>query len=437
MPLYMYTAIDANGKEQKGKKDAATEEEVSNFLKNQGLFPTSIKLADKAAAKTAAAAAKAKTAAKNTPKDKKKSGGGGGININLNISLGPAVIKEKDLTVLTRQMAILLDAGLPLIRSLKTLARQATNPIVKKTLEETAVSVEGGSTFSEALAQHPKSFDKLYLNMIRAGEAAGKLELILNRLATFREKAAKIQGKVKSAMVYPSIIISIAVLITTGLMIFIVPKFKKTFTELLEGEPLPGLTQFVMGISEFMINNWIILVPGIIGVVVVFKVILKIPFLKFYIDWIKYNLPLVGPIVSKTAISKFSRTLGTLMGSGVPILSALNIVKETSGNEVVSQAISKVYEAVKEGEGMAGPLQATKIFPEMVISMIEVGEETGKLPEMLDKIADTFDEEVDNAVAALTSMIEPIMMVGLAVVIGGIVIALFMPMIKIIEKLGG
>ena len=436
MPLYMYTAIDANGKEQKGKKDAATEEEVSNFLKNQGLFPTSIKLADKAAAKTAAAAAKAKTAAKNTPKDKKKNGGGG-ININLNISLGPAVIKEKDLTVLTRQMAILLDAGLPLIRSLKTLARQATNPIVKKTLEETAVSVEGGATFSEALAQHPKSFDKLYLNMIRAGEAAGKLELILNRLATFREKAAKIQGKVKSAMVYPSIIISIAILITTGLMIFIVPKFKKTFTELLEGEPLPGLTQFVMGISEFMINNWIILVPGLIGVVVVFKLILKVPFLKFYIDWIKYNLPLVGPIVSKTAISKFSRTLGTLMGSGVPILSALNIVKETSGNEVVSQAISKVYEAVKEGEGMAGPLQATKIFPEMVISMIEVGEETGKLPEMLDKIADTFDEEVDNAVAALTSMIEPIMMVGLAVVIGGIVIALFMPMIKIIEKLGG
>ena len=436
MPLYMYTAIDANGKEQKGKKDAATEEEVSNFLKNQGLFPTSIKLADKAAAKTAAAAARAKTAAKNTPKDKKKNGGGG-ININLNISLGPAVIKEKDLTVLTRQMAILLDAGLPLIRSLKTLARQATNPIVKKTLEETAVSVEGGSTFSEALAQHPKSFDKLYLNMIRAGEAAGKLELILNRLATFREKAAKIQGKVKSAMVYPSIIISIAVLITTGLMIFIVPKFKKTFTELLEGEPLPGLTQFVMGISEFMINNWIILVPGIIGVVIVFKLILKVPFLKFYIDWVKYNLPLIGPIVSKTAISKFSRTLGTLMGSGVPILSALNIVKETSGNEVVSQAISKVYEAVKEGEGMAGPLQATKIFPEMVISMIEVGEETGKLPEMLDKIADTFDEEVDNAVAALTSMIEPIMMVGLAVVIGGIVIALFMPMIKIIEKLGG
>jgi type IV pilus assembly protein PilC len=273
--------------------------------------------------------------------------------------------------------------------------------------------------------------------MIRAGEAAGKLELILNRLASFREKAAKIQGKVKSAMVYPTIIITIAILIVSGLMIFIVPKFKKTFTELLEGEPLPGLTQFVMGISDFLIEQWYYVVPGIIGFVIALKIILKVPFLKYYIDWVRYRMPLIGPIVSKTAISRFSRTLGTLLGSGVPILNALNIVKETSGNEVVAQAISVVYEAVKEGEGMAKPLQSTKIFPEMVISMIEVGEETGKLPEMLDKIADTYDEEVDNAVAALTSMIEPIMMVGLAVVIGGIVIALFMPMIKIIEKLGG
>ena len=428
MPNFIYEAMDASGKSQKGRKEAASEEEVVNFLKNQGLFPTSIKSADKTAEK---AAAKPKPGA---PAKAKAKGGGG---INLNISLGPAVINEKDLTVLTRQLAILLDAGLPLIRSLKTLSRQATNPVVRTTLDETAVSVEGGSTFSEALGQHPKSFDKLYLNMIRAGEAAGKLELILDRLATFREKAAKIQGKVKSAMVYPCIIITIAVGITTMLMILIVPKFKKTFTELLEGEPLPGLTQFVMGISDFLIEQWYYVVPGIIGFVIILKIILKVPFLKYYLDWVRYRMPLIGPIVSKTAISRFSRTLGTLLGSGVPILNALNIVKETSGNEVVAQAISVVYEAVKEGEGMAKPLQSTKIFPEMVISMIEVGEETGKLPEMLDKIADTYDEEVDNAVAALTSMIEPIMMVGLAVVVGGIVIALFMPMIKIIEKLGG
>ena len=428
MPNFIYTAMDANGKEQKGKKEAANEEEVSIFLKNQGLFPTSIKSADKAVQKTPVASQKDKKNAK----DKKKGGG-----LNMNISLGPSVIKSKDLTIMTRQMAILLDAGLPLIRSLKTLARQAKNPVVKSTLEETATSVEGGSTFSEALAQHPKSFDKLYLNMIRAGEAAGKLELILDRLAVFREKAAKIQGKVKSAMVYPTIVMTIAIIITSGLMIFIVPKFEKTFTELLEGAPLPALTQFVMGISKVMIGNAAYIIPGIIVGVIAFRFILKVPFLRYYIDWVKYNIPLFGPIVSRSAISKFARTLGTLMGSGVPILNALTIVKETAGNEVVSQAVQKVYDAVKEGEGMAAPLQLTKIFPEMVISMIEVGEETGKLPEMLDKIADTYDEEVDNAVSALTSMIEPVMMVGLAVVVGGIVIALFMPMITIIERLGG
>ncbi len=423
MPLYQYTAMDSNGKEQKGKKEAGSEEEVATFLKNQGLFPTSIKSATKGGGGKGG-----------------KGGGGGkggkGGGFNMNISLGPMVIKTKDLTVVTRQMAILLEAGLPLIRSLKTLSRQSKNPAIKKTLEEAAASVEGGATFSEALAQHPKSFDKLYLNMIRAGEAAGKLELILDRLAMFMEKAAKIQGKVKSAMVYPIIVLCVAGIICSGLMIFIVPKFEKMFSELLEGEPLPWLTQIVVGIGKFMSEQALIMVVGIVVLVILIKIILKIPFLRFYIDWAKYNMPLFGPIVSKSAISKFGRTLGTLMGSGVPVLNSLTIVKETSGNEVVARAVVKVYEAVKEGEGMAPPLQATKIFPEMVISMIEVGEETGKLPEMLDKIADTYDEEVDNAVSALTSMIEPIMMVGLAVIVGGIVIALFMPMISIIEKLG-
>lgn len=426
MPLYQYTAMDSNGKEQKGKKEAGSEEEVATFLKNQGLFPTSIKSATKGGGGKGGKGGKGGGGGK----------GGKGGGFNMNISLGPMVIKTKDLTVVTRQMAILLEAGLPLIRSLKTLSRQSKNPAIKKTLEEAAASVEGGATFSEALAQHPKSFDKLYLNMIRAGEAAGKLELILDRLAMFMEKAAKIQGKVKSAMVYPIIVLCVAGIICSGLMIFIVPKFEKMFTELLEGEPLPWLTQVVVGIGKFMSEQALIMVVGIVVLVILIKIILKIPFLRFYIDWAKYNMPLFGPIVSKSAISKFGRTLGTLMGSGVPVLNSLTIVKETSGNEVVARAVVKVYEAVKEGEGMAPPLQATKIFPEMVISMIEVGEETGKLPEMLDKIADTYDEEVDNAVSALTSMIEPIMMVGLAVIVGGIVIALFMPMISIIEKLG-
>ncbi len=416
--------MDSTGKEQKGKREAGSEEEVATFLKNQGLFPTSIKSATKGGGAKAGKGGGA------------KAGKGGGGGFNMNISLGPMVIKTKDLTVVTRQMAILLEAGLPLIRSLKTLSRQSKNPAIKKTLEEAAASVEGGATFSEALAEHPKSFDKLYLNMIRAGEAAGKLELILDRLAMFMEKAAKIQGKVKSAMVYPIIVLCVAGIICAGLMIFIVPKFEKMFTELLEGEPLPMLTQIVIAIGKFMSEQALVMVGGIFALVIMIKIILKIPFLRFYIDWAKYNMPLFGPIVSKSAISKFGRTLGTLMGSGVPVLNSLTIVKETSGNEVVSRAVVKVYEAVKEGEGMAPPLQATKIFPEMVISMIEVGEETGKLPEMLDKIADTYDEEVDNAVSALTSMIEPIMMVGLAVIVGGIVIALFMPMITIIEKLG-
>ena len=424
MPQFKYVAMDASGKEKKGKMDGANENAVANALKQQGLFPTSISLAK---------------GGKNEPKKapaspmggqkKKKSGG------LLDMQIGGAVIKRKDLTIFTRQLSILLDAGLPLIRSLKTLEKQAKNPAIRSTLSSASESVEGGSTFSEALAQHPKSFDKLYLNMIRAGEAAGAMETILDRLAMFLEKAARIAGKVKSAMIYPSVILSVATLITIGLMVFIVPNFKKIFDELLAGEPLPGLTNMVIGFSNILRERaWIVLVWLAIGAVLFF-IFRKIPFGRFVLDWLKYNMPLLGPIVSKTAISRFSRTLGTLLSSGVPVLNALTIVKETSGNELVSNAVQKVHEAVKEGEGIAGPLGATKVFPEMVISMIEVGEETGKLPEMLEKVADTYEEEVDNAVSALTSLIEPIMIVGLAVVIGTIVIAMFLPLVKIIEKL--
>ncbi len=428
MPLFQYTAMDSGGKEQKGKMEAPSEDAVASFLKEQGMFPTSIK---------AAKGGVKKDDRKGAGSQQQQSPAKKSSMMSMNISLGPTVIKTKDLTVLTRQLAILLDAGLPLIRSLRTLEKQSKNPAIKKTLNTAANSVEGGSTFSEALAQHPKTFDKLYLNMIRAGEAAGKMELILNRLAIFMEKAAKISGKVKSAMVYPVIVLVIAGAITAGLMIFIVPKFEKIFSELLEGKPLPGLTQFVMMVSTLMQNHILEGIGIIVGLIVAIKLIGKTSKGKYVFDWIKSNMPLFGPIISKSAIAKFSRTLGTLMGSGVPVLNALNIVKETAGNEVVSNGIMQVHDAVKEGESMAGPLSATKIFPEMVISMIEVGEETGKLPEMLDKIADTYDEEVDNAVGALTSMIEPLMIVGLALIVGTIVIALFMPLISIIETLGG
>ncbi len=420
MPIYQYTAMDAQGKERKGKKEAKSEEEVSSFLKEQGLFPTTIKIS------TEKADASKKKAAAGQQKE----------GFSMNMQLGPSVIKAKQLTIVTRQLAILLDAGLPLIRSLRTLERQSRDVMVKTVLGKVAVSVEGGATFSESLAQHPKSFDKLYLNMVRAGEAAGKMEIILDRLASFMEKAARIMGKVKSAMMYPSVVLCVALGITAGLMVFIVPKFEKIFADLLgEGTELPALTQVVINISQWMQTNVVTALCIIAAVVVAFKLTVKTPKGRYIVDYAKYKAPLFGPIISKSAISKFSRTLGTLMGSGVPVLSALQIVRDTAGNELVSNAIQKVHDAVKEGEPMAAPLAATKIFPEMVISMIEVGEETGKLAEMLNKIADTYDEEVDNAVGSLTSMIEPLMMVFLAVVVGGIVIALFAPMIKIIEKM--
>ena len=416
MPVYNYTAMDAKGREQKGKINAPNEEAVANELRRKGMFPTSIR-----------AAVKTKSA-------KKKSGGAS----SMNISLGSGNIKRKDLTVFTRQLAILLGAGLPLIRSLHTLKDQAKNPAVKSVLSKTAETVEGGATFAEALSQHPKSFDKLFLNMVRAGEASGAMEIILDRLAGFMEKAARISGKVKSAMIYPAVILSISLLAVVGLMIFIVPNFSKIFSDLLgPKEPLPGPTQMIIAISETLVSRWYLYIGAIVAIIAVYQIAVRIPAGKWGIDWVKYNIPLFGPIVAKSAISRFGRTLGTLMSSGVPVLNSLAIVKETSGTEVVATAIQKVHDAVKEGEGIAEPLNDTKIFPPMVISMVEVGEETGKLPEMLEKIADTYDEEVDNAVSALTSLIEPLMIVMLAGIVGSIVVALFMPLVKIIEKMGG
>ena len=414
MPQYTYIAMDARGREQKGKMNAASEEAVANELKRKGLFPTSIRAA----------------VAKGGAKKAKKSGGG------FNINLGPTVIKRKELTVVTRQLAILLGAGLPLIRALHTLERQAKNPAVKTVLAQTAETVEGGATFAEALGQNPKSFDKLYINMIRAGEASGAMEIILDRLAGFMEKASKIVSKVKSAMIYPSVILSISLLAVVGLMIFIVPNFSKMFSDLLgPDEPLPGPTMFIILVSNTLVSRWYYYVGGVVAIIAFFKITNRIPAGKFALDFVKYNMPLAGPIISKTSISRFGRTLGTLMSSGVPVLNALAIVKETSGNEVVARAVQKIHDAVKEGEGIAKPLGETKIFPEMVISMVEVGEETGKLPELLDKIADTYEEEVNNSVDALTSLIEPLLIVGLSGIVGTIVVALFMPMVKIIEKI--
>jgi type IV pilus assembly protein PilC len=434
--------MDSAGKEKKGKLEAENENSVASALKEQGLFPTSIKEAKSAGGNKRAVAGGGATGAKQ----------GGSMFASLNsLSLGSPVIKAKQLTLTTRQLAILLDAGLPLVRSLRTLEKQTKDGAVRRVLNETANAVESGSTFSEALSQNPKSFDKLYLNMVRAGEAAGALELILDRLAKFMEKAQQLAGKIKAAMMYPLIVLTLAGGITMGLMVFIVPKFKQIFEELLEGAPLPWLTARVIGLSQTitkgigltdpksMISNFegpFELIFLIIVLVILFKVIVSFKKGRLTVDWMKYKAPLIGSIISKTAIARFSRTLGTLMGSGVPVLQALQIVRDTSGNELVANGVQQVHDAVKEGEAMAGPLGATKIFPDMVVSMIEVGEETGKLPEMMEKIADTYEEEVDLAVDALTSMIEPLMIVFLAVVVGTIVIALFMPLVKIIETRG-
>ena len=427
MPIYQYTAMDSSGKEKKGKLEAESEQAVGAALKEQGMFPTSIK-----EAKTGGGS---KKGGSKGGKGGKK---GGSFLDKLNdIQIGTPVIGKKDLTIMTRQLAILLDAGLPLVRALKTLEHQSKNPSMKKVLAQTSESVESGLTFSESLSNNPKSFDKLYLNMVKAGEAAGALESILDRLATFMEKAMKMASKIKAAMVYPVMVLIMALAITSGLLVFIVPKFKKIFVEMLEGEPLPWLTDKVMNLSDIVMNNIVLIIIFVVGSFIVFKVVVATKKGKWGFDWVKYNMPLLGPIVSKSSIARFSRTLGTLMGSGVPVLQALQIVRDTSGNEVVSSAVQQVHDAVKEGEGVAAPLDSTKIMPAMVISMIEVGEETGKLPEMLEKIANTYDEEVDLAVEALTAMIEPLMIMFLAVVIGTIVVAMFMPLVSIIEKLGG
>jgi len=419
MAVFKYTAMDSNGKKKKGKVEAESEQAALAALKAESIFPSDIKEVGKGRKK-------AETGASG---GKKKKG-------LLDINIGTPKIPVKDLTLFTRQLAILLDAGLPLIRALRTLERQAKNKIVKRIISETADNVEGGFTFSESLARNPKSFDFLYVNMIKAGESAGALEIILNRLASFMEKTAKIVAKVKSAMIYPIVVVTVATLVTAMLMIFIVPKFKKIFEDLLSGMPLPGLTVFVIGVSDLLMNNIVSIIVVIVALIVCFKILKKTKAGLYWIDFVKYRMPLFGPIIAKSSISRFARTLGTLMASGVPVLSGLLIVRDTASYSLVKNAVQKVHDAVKEGEGISTPLGSTKVFPDMVVSMIEVGEETGKLPEMLVKVADTFDDEVDNAVDGLTSMIEPLMIVGMALVVGTIVIGMFMPLIKIMQSLG-
>ena len=340
-------------------------------------------------------------------------------------------IRPKTLMIFTRQLATLIDSGLPLLRGLTVLGKQERDKTLKRTIDKLADGVQSGSTFSDALALHPAIFNNLYVNMVKAGEAGGVLELVLTRLADFQEKSQKIKNKVIAAMVYPMIVMTMAVAIMGFLLVFIVPKFEAIFHDMLGGKELPAITRFVIGISSFVKNHGFILLGGIIAFVVIYKAIARSRPGKAVLDRIKLSLPLFGDVMRKSAISRFSRTLGTLVTSGVPILQALNITRETAGNAVIAKAISRVHESVKEGESIVQPLEASR----MVISMVDVGEETGQLPEMLLKIADVYDDEVDAAVAGMTAALEPLMIVFLAVIVGTIVIALFMPLVSIIQGL--
>lgn len=344
-------------------------------------------------------------------------------------------INMKGLAVFTRQLATLVKAGMPILRSLEVLARQEKRPAFKAVVDSIADAIRSGGNFSDGLAANDKVFDRLYVNMVKAGEAGGVLDVVLERLSVFMEKAQKIQGKVKAAMIYPVIIIMVALVIVAILMVVVVPKFEDIFSGLLKGQSLPALTQALMDVSRFMQNHYLLAIAAVAGVWIGFKLFSKTSFGRKTIDWTLIHMPLLGDLFLKAAIARFTRTFGTLLASGVPILQALIITRDTSGNVHVANAINVVHDRVKEGDSVAKPLESTHVFPGMVTSMIEVGEETGAMPDMLTRIADSYDEEVDNAVAGLTSVIEPIMIVFMAVMVGTIVIALFLPLVSIIQHL--
>jgi type IV pilus assembly protein PilC len=421
MARFKYVAMDSGGSETQGVLDAENESQAVSILRANGLFPTRVNEIQTGAARRGAPV---------------KSGKGLKKDIKLPKFLAGRV-KAKQLMVFTRQLATLVDAGLPLLRGLRILLKQEKNQALRDAVNSMGESVEGGSTFSEALAQHPKIFDDLFVNMVRAGEAGGVLDVVLSRLAEFMEKAERIKGRVKSAMVYPVVVLIAAVGIVTFMMIAVIPKFEEIFSGLLGGGELPALTRFVIGISTTVKERGFVVLGVIVGIVVLCKTLAKTKTGALLLDQVKLRMPVFGQLTVRSSIARFSRTLGTLMSSGVPVLQALNIVRDTVGNRVISRAIQGVHDSVKEGDSMAMPMEAAGLFPSMVVSMVDVGEETGALPEMLIRIADNYDDEVDRAVDGMTSVIEPLLIVFLAVVVGTIVIAMFVPLVSIIGQLGG
>ncbi len=442
MPKFKYVAVDAKGAESSGIVDADNQARVIDMIKEQGWFPTSVTELSEGGAPAPAKAAKSSGGGGAAKKKKggaaKAKGGGTGLQMELKLPglQGPIRVKPRELATFTRQLATLLDAGLPLLRGLKVLLKQEKNPHLCDAIVAMGEAIEGGSTFSDALNQHPKIFDNLYVNMVKAGEVGGVLDVVLNRLAEFMEKAEKIRNKIKGAMIYPCVILVVALSILSFLMVYIIPKFQEVFSDMNHGDDsMPPLTEFVIGCSDFMRHQWYFVIGFIVFMVVGLRLAGNSKKGRVVLDTLKIKAPITGPLFQKTAIARFSRTLGTLLNAGVPILQALNIVKNTSGNAVVAGVIERVHDNVKEGDTITAPLEAASVFPAMAVGMIDVGEETGALPDMLMKVADTYEDEVDTAVDGLTAIIEPIMIIFLAVIVGTIVIAMFLPLLAMMGQL--
>ena len=409
MPVFAYEAVDASGQKVNREVNASSKDEAIKQIRSQGLRPTRI-----------AVKAKAQAAA---PTEKKKRKG---------VVLFDRV-KQTQIVTFTSQLSTLQDAGLPIVRSVKILETQQRPGKFKDQLASISEEVEGGSTFSEALSKYPKSFDKLYVSMVKAGEAGGVLDVILNRLAGFMEKSQKLRKKVKGAMIYPVAVLSVAGLILFFIMIYVVPSFEQMFKDL--GQKLPAPTQLLLTLSQTLQRFWY-LIPGIPFVfIMILKAIGRSEKGRLALDRFKLTLPVFGLIIKKSSISRFCRTLGTLISSGVPILEALRIVKDAIGNVVISNAIEEVHGSIREGDTIAGPLRQSGIFDELLVNMIDVGEETGELDKMLIKIADNYETDVDVAVEGMSSLLEPLLIVGMGGIVGFIVIALFLPLIDIIKNI--
>jgi type IV pilus assembly protein PilC len=400
MAKFQWEAITRAGERKRGEMDADNAQIVEARLRADGL---------------------------NVQRIRKESGIG-------QITIGTGV-SPKDLQIFTRQLATMIDAGLPLVQCLEILAAQTPNKIFARILGQVKSAVEQGATFSESLRKHPKVFDELYVNLVAAGEVGGILDTILNRLAVYIEKAVKLKAQLKSAMFYPIAILVVAIGVIAVMLIKVIPTFESMYTQMGPGAVLPAPTKFVINMSHGFISKWYLYVGSVVGVLVLGTVMRNSERGREIFDRVLLRLPIIGPTLRKIVVARFTRTLGTLLGSGVPILDALDICARTSGNRVVQNGILKARDKISEGHDMASPLAESRVFPSMVVQMIGVGEQTGAMDQMLQKIADFYEEEVDAAVSALTSLIEPVMMAFLGVVVGGLIIAMYLPIFKLASNI--